>query len=489
MKRKEKTILIFGNKINCLHILIYVVIIFFVSNINAVVDSSLHPEIPYFDDEHLIVGSVTGLFSVIVGILLLIYINKLINNNNERIKLLEELSKAKERAEENDRLKSAFLANMSHEIRTPMNGILGFASLLQEQTIPKESQQLYLEIIEKSGYRMLNIINDIIDISKIESGLMKMSIFETNISEQINDIYTFFKPETDSKGILLSVRRNSLNNDIIINSDQEKIYAILTNLVKNAIKYTNEGEIEIGYSLNNSSNINRSLNKDGNFSEPNEVLIYVKDSGIGIPRDKQDIVFDRFIQVDISNKFARQGAGLGLSITKAFVEMLGGRIWVESEEGKGSVFSFTLPYEANLKTKKSDKNAEVNNNKEVQIRNLKILIAEDDKPSEILIETALNKFANTVLKTESGVETVELCRINPDIDLILLDIQMPELDGYEVARLIRKFNSNVITIAQTAYALSGDKEKALEAGCNDYISKPIRRSELMTLIKKHFEFS
>ncbi len=249
----------------------------------------------------------------------------------EQKKAEQELVVAKEKAEESDRLKSAFLANMSHEIRTPMNGIIGFADLLKKPGLKGETQQAYIEIIEKSGKRMLNIINDIVDISKIEAGLMELDMRETNVNEQIEYIYTFFKPEAEAKGMKLSFKNALPAKEAIIKTDSEKVYAILANLVKNAIKYSEKGSIKMGYNLKTDT-------------RPGELEFYVKDTGIGIPKDRQEAVFDRFIQADITNKMAHQGTGLGLAITKAYVEMLGGKIRVESEEGKGSTFYFTLPY-------------------------------------------------------------------------------------------------------------------------------------------------
>ncbi|MGQ1785932.1 PAS domain-containing sensor histidine kinase [Saccharicrinis sp. GN24d3] len=242
---------------------------------------------------------------------------------------LKQTEKELLQAEENERLKSAFLANMSHEIRTPMNGILGFAEILRTQKLTVHKQQEYIRIIEQSGVRMLSIINDIIDISKIEAGLMKYDIKETNINEQCEYIYTFFKPEVEAKKIEFSLKTSLPTIDAFITTDREKIFAILTNLVKNAIKFTSAGSIEFGYKLTGSLK---------------QIQFYVKDTGIGIPKDWCQAIFDRFIQTDISNNVARQGAGLGLSISKAYVEMLGGKIWVESEEGIGSTFNFTIPY-------------------------------------------------------------------------------------------------------------------------------------------------
>ena len=243
----------------------------------------------------------------------------------------EDLFVALEKAEESDRLKSAFLANMSHEIRTPMNGILGFAELLKRPGLNSDNQKKYIDIIEKSGRRMLNIINDIVDISKIEAGQMNVFISSTNIFEQINEVFTFFKPEAAAKGIRLLLEVPLLLRNETINTDHEKLFAILTNLVKNAIKYTHEGKIELGYvSMIHESSIH----------------FFVKDTGIGVPADRQAAIFDRFIQADIANTQAYEGAGLGLAITKAYVEMLGGKIWIESPPAGqecGSAFFFTIP--------------------------------------------------------------------------------------------------------------------------------------------------
>lgn len=386
-----------------------------------------------------------------------------------------ELITAKEHAEQSDRLKSAFLANMSHEIRTPMNGILGFADLLKEPNLSEEKQQKYIGIIQKSGVRMLNIINDIVDISKIEAGLMQVDTKDSNINEQMEFIYTFFKPEVETKGIQFVIKKSLLTKEAIVKTDREKLYAILTNLIKNAIKFTNEGSIEFGYHL---------IKDIGTAN----LEFYVKDTGIGIPANRQEVIFERFIQADISNLMVLQGTGLGLSITKAYVEILGGKIWVESEESVGSTFYFTIPCNIELEVAFDIKNDKESLEKGKTAENLKILIAEDDEPSSMLISLTVEALSRKIITARTGIEAVNICRNNHDLDLILMDIQMPEMNGYEATSQIRQFNKEVVIIAQSAYALSHDRQKAIDAGCNDYISKPILKDDLLLLIQKHLNY-
>ena len=365
---------------------------------------------------------------------------------------------------------------MSHEIRTPMNGILGFTNLLKEASLSNKEQQEYIKIIDESGNRLLNIINDIIDISKIESKQMKVCLSETNINEQIEYIFNFFKPEVTNKGIHFGFKNGLDVNEAFINTDSEKLYAILINLVKNAIKFCDKGAINFGYNLKENK-------------ESTELEFYVKDSGVGIPSNRLKAIFDRFVQADISDKRAFQGAGLGLSISKAFVEMLGGKIWVESQVGIGSSFYFTIPYQAKPKnetivTKTIQEHAEET---EIIIKKLKILVVEDDPISKLLISKAISPFSKETLKVSNGIQAIEVCKNNPDIDLIMMDVNMPVMSGYEATEQIRQFNKNIIIIAQTANAFSSDRKKAIDSGCNDYISKPINKDDLIQLVQNYFD--
>lgn len=398
-----------------------------------------------------------------------------------------ELYEAKEKAEESDRLKSAFLANMSHEIRTPMNGILGFAELLKEPGLTGEQQQEYISIIEKGGERLLNIINNLIDISRIESGIMELVYSETNINQQLAYIHTFFEPDAAKKGVSFSVTSLLPDEASKVFTDKEKLLAILTNLVKNAIKYCDQGAIEIGCSLKNG----------GDFKEWPDlqakqfIQFQVKDSGIGIAKERQQAIFERFIQADIIDSEARQGAGLGLSIAKSYIEMLGGKIWLKSNQEenngeKGTTFYFILPIRQHNNNPMNDMIATPATNDSADSKLAKVMIAEDDETSSLFLEILLKKYTSQILKARTGKEAVKIFSANPDIQLILMDIRLPEINGYAATKQIRKLDKQVIIFAQTAFALAGDREKALEAGCNDYLTKPVQEAVLKELIREHF---
>ncbi|WP_319481096.1 PAS domain S-box protein [uncultured Draconibacterium sp.] len=379
----------------------------------------------------------------------------------------QELIKAKEKAEESDRLKSAFLANMSHEIRTPMNGILGFTELLQEAELSVKNQKNYIDIIEKSGNRLLNTVNDIIEISKIESGEIKVTKSKVDIISLLDILVAFFKHEAKNKNIDIVLQNNIDGNDLTITSDKNKLSSILSNLIKNAIKYTNEGTINVGLKIEN-----------------NQVLFSCQDTGIGIPKNRQKAIFNRFEQADIEDKHAHQGSGLGLAIVKSYVEMLDGRIWVESETGKGSAFYVLLPHEHEEK-KEQIVPLEVKSS-DFGMKNINVLIVEDDVISLMHLSEILKAKVKNIISARNGLEAIDACKNNSGIDLILMDFKMPVMDGIEATKEIRRFNKDIVIIAQTAYALEGDREKARDAGCNDYISKPINKDILFEVINKYF---
>jgi len=381
--------------------------------------------------------------------------------------MLTDLRLAKEKAEESDKLKSAFLANMSHEIRTPMNGIMGFTELLKDPNLSGEQQHEFISIIQKSGDRMLSTINDIIDISKIESGLVSVDLSTFELNSFLNEIRLFFNPETAQKKLYLEFINSNDSVSHKINSDAVKLNSILTNLIKNAIKFTNKGGITFGYQFVNSS-----------------IQFIVKDTGVGIPKDRQQAIFDRFVQADFADSRVYEGSGLGLSITKSYTEMLGGSIRLESEENKGTTFFVTFPYHQPLADTFSA------GSEETELKsvsgNLKMLIAEDDPVSVELLKMILPKTSKEILVAGNGKEAVDAVKANPDIDLILMDIRMPIMDGLEAIEQIRKFNKDVKIIAQTAFAQEQDILKAFNAGCNNYISKPINAKNLGSIINNLF---
>lgn len=392
----------------------------------------------------------------------------------EKKKLTEEIIRAKEHAEESDRLKSAFLANMSHEIRTPMNGILGFTELLKNPDLSGTQQSKFIDIIEKSGARMLNIINDIISISKIESGQMDVSISEVNINELTEYIHSFFSPEAEQKGLKLTLRNALINTKSIVKTDYEKVCAILTNLVKNALKFTQSGIIEFGYVVKSS-----------------EFEFYVKDTGSGVSPEQGEMIFERFRQGSESLNRNYEGAGLGLSISKAFVEMLGGKIWLQNnqtlmEEATGTTFFFTIPiHSKDLNLIETEEGIELKKLIQPEKRKkLKVLIAEDDESSEFFLTVLIEPFCKEIIIVKNGADAIEKSKYNSDLDLILMDLKMPILDGYSATKEIRKFNKEVKIIAQSAFASSNDREKAIDAGCNDYFSKPIETKKILSSLYK-----
>jgi PAS domain S-box-containing protein len=385
----------------------------------------------------------------------------------EQKKLLNDLIKAREKAEENDRLKSAFLANISHEIRTPMNGILGFSQLLKELHLTGEEQTEYIDLIYRSGERMLNLINDLIDISRIESGETMVQITETPVNVLLRYLDAFFKPQADSKKLSLQVVTALPDNESIIVTDAAKLNQILTNLVQNALKFTLKGGIDVGYTR-----------------QSDMLEFYVSDSGIGIPQDMQLMIFDRFRQVNNTLTRNYEGSGLGLSISKSYVAMLGGTIKVESVEGKGSKFSFTLPYKPAHELDIAQQPHPVAENLAEAVRDITVLIVEDDAMSTILLTRNLKSADITILTAINGEKAVEQVRQHPEIDLVLMDIKMPVMNGFDATRLIKEQRPGLPIIVQSAFTSKEDKIKATEAGADAFITKPINKTELLQLVAK-----
>jgi PAS domain S-box-containing protein len=395
-----------------------------------------------------------------------IFTSMILRDITERKRWEEELLIAKEKAEISDRLKSAFLANMSHEIRTPMNGIIGFLELLQFKDIDNQSRHEYIELVNQSGQRLLDTINDIVEISKIEAGEQEIKKSEVNISELMKYQIDFFSLQTKEKGIELTISEQLPVEKSKIETDKNKLNSILTNLIKNAIKFTTHGSIQLG-----------------NYFDNDFLVFYVKDTGCGIPPDKIDAVFERFIQSDPNITRPHEGSGLGLTIAKAYVNLIGGKIWVNSELNKGSTFYFTIPYQT-----ENQRDLESKNQKELPNHYSKgttILIAEDEEISFQFLQIVLKMKNIKTIRAINGKEAVQIFKQNPNISLILMDIKLPEMNGFEATKEIRKYNKTIPIIAQTAYALSEDKEKMIQAGCNDYIIKPIKSHELFSVINNY----
>jgi len=388
----------------------------------------------------------------------------IIQDITQQKKYEEELFQAKQKAEESDKLKTAFLANMSHEIRTPLNGIIGFSGLLKRQNLEKEKQEKYAEIIHSSSHQLLAIINDIIDISKIEAGQMVVYHEPINILQIITELSYIYKSLAEKKDI--EFRLSPLENIQEISSDEVKLKQILTNLLNNALKFTHNGFVELGYKKQN-----------------HEVVFWVRDTGIGIPEEFQKIIFERFRQVEIASNKKYGGTGLGLSISKALVQMLGGRIWLDSEVDKGTTFYFTIPYHTeNKHTTPNIPHTPQNEN--INWSNKTILIVEDESVNSYYFEEILKNTGANLLFADKGMDAVEKFEKIKIIDLVLLDLKLPDIDGFEVLKQLKKMNPDIKVVAQTAFALSNDKKAAINAGFNGYIAKPVEKNELFETISK-----
>ena len=376
--------------------------------------------------------------------------------------LRDALIASKSHAEENDRWKSKFLHNISHEIRTPMNGILGFAHLLKNPHLSKEDMVLYTDIIRISGDRLMHLIDDYTIISSIEADETKVEIAPTALNELLRDLYSSFNPAVTNKGLLFNYSISLSEEDSIIETDSGKLSQILTNLIQNALNFTRKGRIDFGYT------------RKEDFLE-----FYVSDSGIGIPADQTEQIFKPFYSIDSISSSGDDGDGLGLAIAKGFVEILGGSIRVDSVDGNGSNFVFTIPYFPNPK---SDQLLTAKTDDFFPLSPLCILLVEDDSTSSLLLEQILKGKNITFFSAKNGMEAVELVQLHPEINLVLMDIKMPIMNGYEATRLIKEKRPLLPVIAQSAFTDKEEREKAIQAGCNGFITKPIKQSELLEMI-------
>lgn len=388
----------------------------------------------------------------------------------------QDLIDAKDKAEESDRLKTAFLANMSHEIRTPMNAIIGFTEMLDEGDYQKEERRKFSQLIIENGRRLLNIIDDIIDIAKIEAGQLSIATDRCSANKILFDNYYSFKELRSKLGkehIEIQAKQFNSNQNFIFSSDPRRISQVISNLMNNALKYTYEGSIELGYEIHNG--------QDGNFID-----FYVKDTGIGIQAENIEKIFDRFRQLDDSSTREFGGTGLGLAISKNIARLLNGEIIVSSSVGKGSSFHLILPF-VEVKQDRFEPAKKEILIKKPDWSNKKILIAEDEDSNFHLLEIMLRKTKVKIIRAYNGKEAIDFIRGGKDVDLILMDMRMPLMDGYEATTYIKRLNPDIPIVAQTAYALSGDREVSMNSGCDDYVSKPIKMEELFGIVTKFFD--
>ncbi|ALO14548.1 Aerobic respiration control sensor protein ArcB [Salinivirga cyanobacteriivorans] len=395
--------------------------------------------------------------------------NKILNELNQQLKKQNiKLQKAKEKAEESDRLKSAFLANMSHEIRTPMNAIMGFAEILSETEVSTESQMEFGKTIYSRSQHLLQIINDIVDISKIEANLLNIQKSHFDINQMLDELHETFIPilrKRNKSHIDLKLIK-SIAGKFPIYTDHNRLEQILTNLISNAIKFTNQGSISIGY------------------EKPiNDILeFYVSDTGSGIKPSEINKIFDRFVMATNAVNDKNEGTGLGLAISKSLAELLGGRIWIAQTSEKGTSFHFTISIcEKEKDRQSSDKPEET---RLQAMKHTKILLVEDDEGSIKFMRTILEDKGADLTICQKGQDAIEKIAQGAHFDIILMDIRLPDMSGLEVTKTIKPL-VNIPIIAQTAYALNEDRDKALQAGCDDYIPKPIDIEKLIQLIKKH----
>jgi signal transduction histidine kinase/ActR/RegA family two-component response regulator len=375
-----------------------------------------------------------------------------------------ELIAAKEKAEESDRLKTVFLQNVSHEIRTPMNGILGFLELLGAPELDEHTKSAYVDIMNVSGHRLMDTINNIVEISKIESGHVAVHNDQVNINQCLESTYEVFKYPVAAKGLDLNLHMGIGGHKSDVITDKYILNIAFTNLLVNALKFTKTGAIDFGARI------------DGDW-----LVCFVRDTGSGIAPERQQAIFERFVQADVETNRPYEGSGLGLAIVKAYLEMLGGEVWVESELGWGSTFWFKVPYRP-----ANHEQVEPQVEKNVQLKDveLKVLVAEDDDISYTLLVEVIKSDKVQILRANDGLEAIQMVREHPDLSLVLMDIKMPEMNGLEATEHIRKFRPDIPIVAQTAYALEGDREMALNAGCNEYIAKPIDSDQLLDIVNR-----
>lgn len=392
-------------------------------------------------------------------------------DDTDRIVYQKALVQALEKAEESDRLKSAFLANMSHEIRTPLNGVIGFAKYLKDfpDTAPEERLR-FLNIISSSADHLLMLINDIIDISKIDTGQLTINLEHVNVNDLMDEVYTFYfnsHPGLAQRGIAFTFSVALPDSEAVVMADRLRLRQVLTNLVGNALKFTEQGSVTFGYRVSDDSNM---------------LEFYVTDTGIGIEPDKQEVIFHHFRQADDSIARNYGGTGLGLAICKSLVQLMGGTITVDSEKGKGSTFSFTLPFQT-VRTEGPDVTSDINPKPALDFCKGKVaLIAEDEKNSLLFLETVLGKIGFTCILAENGLEALEKFRQAQRVDIVIVDLKMPGLGGIETAKQIKALCADVPVIIQSAHAFNDERQLCQAIGCSSFITKPIDPANLYRVV-------
>lgn len=393
--------------------------------------------------------------------------NKILSNKNLTIEQINvQLKISRDRAIESDRLKTAFMENMSHEIRTPLNSIVGFSELVSDGAASDSEKKEYSVIIQKNSHQLLQIIHDILDISSLNTNQTRLQIRPVDLHALITNSYTNWLKEAQEKGLTFPKPTISGSLSHLIMADQQILTKILNNLISNAIKFTQEGSIELRIKLDDSGS-----------------QISVTDSGMGILPEDQHKIFEPFFQANRDPKTVNDGTGLGLSITKGFVELMDGTISLVSESGKGSTFIIEIPNIPPQSKVSSDH--QIVQKESFDWSQKKILIVEDEVNNYIYLQEILKRFNPVLYHATNGAEAVSFIKTHKGIDLVLMDIKMPVLNGYDATRIIKQLCPEIPVIAQTAYSLPEDKEKAISAGCCEFISKPLTRDDLLKTIKEH----
>jgi len=391
-------------------------------------------------------------------------IQSTIRNITDRKHAEKKLTDALNKAEAASRLKSAFIYNISHEVRTPLNGILGFSRLIAQEDIPEKERLQFRPLLELSSNRLLKTITNYMDISRIASGNLEVNKKQCQLNNIFNELYKQYQPLCAEKKIKLNIQLPQQSEEPTIFTDTELLHKAVGHLLDNSLKFTLQGEITFGYSVKSKS-----------------LEFFISDTGIGISQEAQDRIFENFVQEEVALSRGFEGSGLGLSIARGLVKLLGGTISLISKKGEGSIFSFNIPVEHKtvLKKEKEEKKQQIPSH-----RDPVVLIVEDDDANRAYIKTILQMANIKTIQASNGKEAVEKCQGHPEINLVLMDLKMPVMDGFEATKILKSSRNELPVIAITAFAMSGDKKQALDSGCDDYISKPVNKDELLNTLKK-----